>query len=280
MQFGVSIFPTDYSMDVGQLGRAVEERGFDALLFPEHTHIPTNRRSPWPGGPDLPKHYWHTIDPFVVSGVVAANTTRLRFGTGICLVVERDPITTAREVASADFVSGGRFLFGIGSGWNEEEMENHGTDPRQRFKLMRERMLAMKTIWSQDEPEFHGQFVNFDPIWQWPKPIQRPNPPVLVGGNGKRVLDRVLEYGDVWMPNHGRGPIEERIATLQQRAAAQGRSNIPVWVFGCPPHPEAVEQYIKAGVAECLFALPSAGADELLPRLDQWATLAGQYATA
>jgi probable F420-dependent oxidoreductase len=224
--------------------------------------------------------YRETLDPYLPLTAAAAATERILLGTGICLVVERDPITTAKEVATLDLLSGGRFLFGIGGGWNEEEMENHGTDPRQRFKLMRERMLAMKALWTQDEPEYHGEFVNFDPLWQWPKPIQKPHPPILVGGNGERVLDRVLEYGDVWMPNHGRSPIEERLATLRQRAAERGRGDIPTWVFGCPPQPDVVERYVRAGVAECLFGLPSAGADELLPLLDQWATLVEQFSTA
>ena len=153
MDFGVSIFPTDYSIDLPRLGREVEARGFDVLLFPEHTHIPASRRSPWPGGPELPRHYWHTVDPFVASAVVSQHTRRLRSGTGICLVVERDPITTAKEVASADLVSGGRFLFGVGGGWNLEEIENHRDDPHNRFKVMRERILAMKAIWTQDEPK-------------------------------------------------------------------------------------------------------------------------------
>ncbi|GAG52654.1 unnamed protein product, partial [marine sediment metagenome] len=160
MKFGVIMFPTDYAIGPGELARAVEERGFESLLFPEHTHIPTSRRTPWPGGAELPRDYSHTLDPFVASAAAAAATERLRIGTGICLVIERDPITLAKEVASLDFISGGRFLFGIGGGWNLEEMENHGTNPAQRWKLLRERVLAMKAIWAEDEAEFHGEFVN------------------------------------------------------------------------------------------------------------------------
>ncbi len=277
MQFGVSIFPTDYSMELAQLGREVEGHGFDVLFFPEHTHIPVSRLSPWPGGPNLPKNYWHTIDPFIASAIVSANTSRLRSGPGICLLVQRDPITTAREVASADFVSGGRLLFGIGGGWNLEDMANHGTDPSKRFKIMRERVLAMKKIWTEDEPEFHGAYVNFDPMWSWPKPIQKPHPPILIGGNGDRVLQRVAEYGDVWMPNHGRGSISERMIELNRMAAERGRGPIPVWVFTCPQTPEAIEQYQAAGVERCIFAMPSAGADEIVPLLDRLAELTSHF---
>ncbi len=165
MKFGITMFPTDYAIDVITLGRAVEERGFDSLWFPEHTHIPTSRRTPWPGGAELPREYSHTLDPFVALGAVAATTDRLLLGTGICLVIQRDPITLANEVASLDFLSGGRFLFGIGGGWNEEEMEDHGTDPKLRWKILRERVLAMKEIWTTDEAEFHGRFVDFEPTW-------------------------------------------------------------------------------------------------------------------
>ena len=280
MQFGVSIFPTDYSMDVGRLGRAVEERGFDALLFPEHTHIPVNRRSPWPGGPDLPKHYWHTVDPFVASGVLAASTTRLRFGTGICLVAERDPITTAREVASA------RLRFRRPLPVRDRRRLERGGDGEpwhrsaQRFKLMRERMLAMKAHMDAGRARISWRICQLRPDLAVAEADPEAPSTDSRGRQRRRVLDRVLEYGDVWMPNHGRGPIEERLATLRQRAAERGRGDIPTWVFGCPPRPDVVERYVRAGVAECLFGLPSAGADELLPLLDQWATLVEQFSTA
>jgi len=196
MNFGVTIFPTRYSIGPAELARAVEERGFESLFVPEHTHIPTSRRSPWPGGPDLPDEYRETLDPFLALTAAAGVTERLLLGTGICLVVERDPITTAKEVATLDLLSGGRFLFGIGGGWNREEMEHHGTDPARRFAVMRERVLAMKEIWTHDVAEFHGEHVDLDPLWQWPKPVQQPHPPVLVAGNGPGTLARVLEYGD------------------------------------------------------------------------------------
>src|SRR5438093_1752523 len=174
MNFGVTMFRTDYAIEPVTRGRAVEERGFDALFFPEHTHIPASRRTPWPGGTELPREYYHTYDPFVALAAVAATTTKLLLGTGICLVVERDPITLAKEVASLDMISNGRVILGIGGGWNEEEMENHGTNPKTRFGLMRERVKAMKEIWTKDDAEFHGKHVNFDHIWSWPKPVQKP----------------------------------------------------------------------------------------------------------
>src|ERR671918_2345309 len=235
MNFGVTMFPTRYSVGPAELARAVEERGFESLFFPEHTHIPTSRRSPWPGGADLPNEYRETFDPFLALTAAAAVTERLLVGTGICLVVERDPVTTAKEVASLDLLSGGRFLFGVGGGWNREEMENHGTDPRTRFRLLRERVLAMKAIWTEGEAEFHGEFVDFDPLWSWPKPVQRPHPPVLVGGNGPGVLDRVLEFGDGWMPNPSRGRIRDGMEELARRAEEAGRGPVPVTVFGARP---------------------------------------------
>src|SRR5919109_4158229 len=230
MKFGIAVFPTDDAADPGTIARLVEERGFESLFFPEHTHIPVSRRTPYPGGGDLPDMYARTHDPFVALTAAAMATERLLLATGICLVVERDPIITAKEVASLDHVSGGRFLFGVGAGWNEEEIENHGTDPRRRFGLMRERIEAMKAIWTQDEAEYHGRYVDFDPIWSWPKPVQKPHPPVLVGGLGSQVIDRAVAFGDEWMPNR-LGDEERflgRIAKLQQRASEAGRGPIPV----------------------------------------------------
>jgi probable F420-dependent oxidoreductase len=278
MNFGVYLFPTEYAINVVELGRALEERGFESLFVPEHTHIPTSRRTPWPGGADLPEEYKHILDPFVALGAVAAATSRLLLGTGICLVVERDPIVTAKEVATLDLLSGGRFLFGVGGGWNREEMEGHGTDPRTRFRLMRERILAMKTIWTEDEAEFHGDFVDFDPLWSWPKPVQRPHPPVIVGGNGPGVLDRVLEYGDGWMPNAGRGRVREGMAELARRAAEAGRGPIPVTLFGARPEPQTVDDYRAMGVERCLFAVPPKPAEDVLPLLDTYVELAAKCA--
>jgi len=275
MKIGITMFPTDYAIPPAELGRAVEDLGFESLWFPEHTHIPTSRRTPWPGGAPLPKEYWHTFDPFVALGAVAAVTKTLLIGTGICLVIERDPITLAKEVASVDFLSGGRFLFGIGGGWNEEEMENHGTRPTTRWNVLRERVLAMKEIWTKDEAEFHGRYVDFDPIWSWPKPVQRPHPPIWVGGQGPRTLERVVEFGDGWIPNRVRFEhLAGKIADLQALAKARGRGPLPVTVFGARPDAESIEGYAEAGVTRCLFVAPPAPAEIVLPLLRQWSAVA------
>ncbi|HMO53244.1 MAG TPA: LLM class F420-dependent oxidoreductase [Tepidiformaceae bacterium] len=277
MKYGVQMFPTDYAIPVTELGKACEDLGFESLFFPEHTHIPTSRRTPWPGGAELPKEYSHTLDPFVACGAVAGVTKNLKMGTGICLVMQRDPITLAKEVASVDFLSGGRFLFGIGGGWNEDEMENHGTKPTLRWKILRERILAMKEIWTNDEAEFHGQFVNFDPIWSWPKPAAKPHPPILIGGAGPRTLERVIEYGDGWMPIGGRSGaiLGEKIKELQQMAKDAGRGEIPVSVFGVPPSKEALENYAAMGVDRAIFGLRPEGAENVIPALKRYAEAAG-----
>jgi probable F420-dependent oxidoreductase len=263
------MFPTDYSIGIVDLARAAEDHGFESLWVPEHTHIPAERRTPWPGGAELPRDYSHALDPFVALGAAAAATTRLRLGTGVCLVIERDPITLAKEVATVDSLSNGRFLFGIGAGWNFEEMANHGTDPARRWSVLRERVLAMKQIWTQDEATFHGHHVNFDRIWQWPKPVQRPHPPIVVGGNGPHTLQRVLEYGDAWGPIIGRGPdLVQRMAELARMTAAAGRPPIPVTVFSLSSHdPMLVERFQAAGASRFVFGLPAAPAEHVLPIL-------------
>jgi probable F420-dependent oxidoreductase len=275
MDFGLTIFPTDYSIRPAELGRAAEDAGFEALLFAEHTHIPASLESQRPHGGELPRRYWHTLDPFVALTAVATVTERLRLGTGICLVVERDPITTAKEVASVDLLSNGRFEFGVGGGWNREEMRNHGTDPATRFALMRERIEAMKAIWSQEEATYHGKHVSFDRIWQWPKPVQQPHPPILVGGTGPNALDRVLAYGDVWMPNRVAEPadLKPRIAELRERA---GR-HFPVTYFGADPTDEFVSGLADAGVDRALLQLPDGDADTVLPLVEQYAELAARH---
>jgi probable F420-dependent oxidoreductase len=274
VRFGLTTFPTDYSIPPAELGRAAEAAGFETLLFAEHTHIPISRDTPTPRGGELPDKYWHTHDPFVALATVAEATTELRFGTGICLVVERDPITTAKAVASLDFLSGGRVDFGVGAGWNREEMRNHGTDPRRRFSIMRERVLAMKTIWAEDEPQFHGEHVDFDPVWSWPKPVQEPHPPILVGGIGEKVLDRVLDYGDEWMPNRAEPEdLAPRIAELRERA---GR-HVPVSYYAAPPEDAFIERLAEAGVDRALLDVPSESADTVLPLVERYAELAARH---
>ena len=276
MQYGVVMFPTDYAIRPDELARAVESRGFESLWVPEHTHIPASRRSPWPGGGPLPKEYWHTLDPFVALTAAAAATKRLRVGTGICLIIERDTITTAKEVASLDLLSGGRFLFGIGGGWNAEEMEDHGTAFKTRFQKMREQVLAMKEIWTKEEPQFRGDFVNFDPMWSYPKPVQKPNPPVLLGGESGYTLQRVVDFCEGWFPR-GRNPqaVFDGLADLAVRAGKAGRDmkTISVSVFGAAPDRAVLDRFAGAGVTRAIFRLPSEGRETVLPLLDQWTKL-------
>jgi probable F420-dependent oxidoreductase len=273
MKFGLSIFPTDYAIPVTELARAAEDLGFESLLFPEHTHIPVGRRTPYPGGGELPREYSHTLDPFVACAAAAAVTTNLKVGTGICLVMQRDPIVLAKEVASVDHLSGGRFLFGIGGGWNEDEMEDHGTKPSLRWKILRERIEAMKELWTQEEAEYHGEFVDFGPAWSWPKPVQQPSPPILMGGAGPRTLERVIEYGDEWMPIAGRSGdvLAAKIEELQEMAKAAGRAPIPVTIFGSGPSAAAVERFDAMGIHRVLFALRPGDTDDVLGQVKRYA---------
>ena len=274
MHLGVVMFPTEYAIRPDELARALEERGFESLWVPEHTHIPASRRSPWPGGADLPKDYWHAYDPFLALTAAAMATSRLRLGTGICLVIERDPIVTAKEVATLDRLSGGRLIFGIGGGWNAEEMEHHGTDFKKRWRVLRERVLAMKEIWTKEEAQFHGEFVNFDKIWSHPKPLQKPHPPILMGGDGATTFDRVIEFADGWMPlaRQGRNPVA-KIPELYRRAEKAGRDprSISVTIFFAKPDKPSVDVLRGAGVARAIFGLPSAGRETVLPILDSYA---------
>jgi len=265
MEFGVGYFPTHDGMAPGALAALVEERGLDALFFAEHTHIPASRESPWSGGSVLPRRYYHCYDLFVALTAAAAATSRLRVGSGVCLVVERDPIVTAKAVASVDHLSGGRFEFGIGAGWNREEMRNHGTDPRTRMALMRDRVLAMKAIWTQEEASYAGEFHSFDRIWSFPKPAQRPHPPVLVGGDGPTVLDRVLGYGDGWFPNYSPAAAE-RVPELRARADRP----IEVQFLSVPADPAVLERLRELGVRRASRWLPSGPRSVVEAALDRW----------
>lgn len=274
--FGVTMFPTDYSIQPVELARAVEERNLDSLFFPEHTHIPASRATPFPGGGDLPKMYWHTHDPFVALGACAAVTSTIKLGTGICLVIERDPITLAKEIASVDMISNGRFILGIGAGWNREEMENHGANYPRRWAEVREKVLAMKAIWSQDDAEYHGEFVNFDPIWSYPKPVQEGGPPIWIGANSDWVFDRLAEYGDGWMPIGGLGSGNmDKLNTAFDKA---GRSvnDLDMALFGAPTDIEKLKGRIDQGFDHLIFNLPSDGPDKVLPLLDKYAELKTQ----
>ena len=279
MKYGIAMFPTDYAIQADELAREMEARGFESLWLPEHTHIPASRRSPWPGGGDLPREYWHTLDPFVALGAAAAVTKTLMLGTGICLVIERDPITLAKEVASLDHISRGRVLFGIGGGWNAEEMEHHGTPFAERWKILRERIAAMKAIWTQDEAEFHGKYVNFDKLWSYPKPVQKPHPPILMGGAGPHARQRAADFDGHWMPIGGRAysePVAESIADFRARAEKAGRdpAAVTVSIFGVPPDETKLAALRDAGVARVAFFVPSAIADTVLPLLDGYAAIA------
>jgi probable F420-dependent oxidoreductase len=274
MKFGIAIFPTDLSIGVGELVREVEDRGFESFWVPEHTHIPVSRRSPYPGGTELPEYYKRTLDPFVALTVAAESSSRLLLGFGIVLMVERDPITTAKAVASLDLVSGGRVIFGVGGGWNLEEMENHGTDPKLRWRLLRERVLAMREIWTREEAEFHGEMVDFDPIWSWPKPVQDPLP-VYVGGNTENTLKRVITYGDGWIPNASRSRLVAQVPVFRKLCEESGRGHLPVTVYGTRPTAEAIAEYEELGVDRLVFWMPSRPRDEVLRELEAVTNLVG-----
>ena len=267
MDFGIGYFPTHDAMGPAALAQMIEEHGQESLFVAEHSHTPASRATPYPGG-ELPRKYNHTYDPFVALTAAAVVTSRLRIGTGICLVNERDPITTAKLVSSLDDLSGGRFEFGVGAGWNREEMRNHGTDPRTRMRLVAERVEAMKEIWTNDTASYHGEFVDFDEIWQWPKPAQRPHPPVLVGGGGPTVLDRVHAFGDARFPNWGEvvDDAEDRIAELHSRADRP----IDVMAMGVPADPAVLERCERLGMTRVVHWLPSNGQGPVEAALARW----------
>jgi probable F420-dependent oxidoreductase len=276
MDFGGAMFFTDYSMSPADLARELEARGFESVWAPEHSHIPLPRKSPFPSGGELPKQYYDAMDPFVSLTAAAAATKTIKIGTGVCLVIQRDPIQTAKLVASIDQVSGGRFLFGVGGGWNAEEMADHGTAFATRFKLMRERLEAMKAIWAEAKPEYHGEFVNFGPMMTWPKPVQKPHPPIIVGGMFPHAARRALRYGDGWIP-HMRRPeyedVTDFLSHFRQMAAEAGRdlAHVPVTLWGSAPELDRVKRHRDQGVSRVVVSLPAAGRDTVMPILDRWA---------
>ena len=277
MKFGITMFATDYAIPPHELAIEAENRGYESVWFPEHSHIPTSRKSPWPGGPDLPKWYYDTYDQFLALAAAAAVTKTIKLGTGVCLVVQRDAIYTAKEVATLDRISNGRFLFGIGGGWNAEEMADHGTtDFKGRFKLMRERIEAMKEIWGKSKPKYAGDLVKFDEMMQWPKPVQKPHPPIIVGGGMPHGARRAVAYGNGWMPIGGRGG--DTLAMLPQfhemlKIAGRERSEVPVTLFGVAMDGEALRRAQEAGVDRVVFGVPPEGRDKVLPLLDKGAAL-------
>jgi probable F420-dependent oxidoreductase len=278
MKLGLVTFPTEYSMRPDELGRVAEDLGFESLFFTEHTHIPAERTTPYPWGGEIGEEYYHTLDPFLALMSAAQATSTLMLGTGICLVAQRDPILLAKEVATLDVLSGDRVILGVGAGWNLEEMRNHGTDPGTRFKLMQERVEAMRTIWSEDEASYSGDYVSFDRIWQWPKPLQRPGPPVLVAGDGPHVLDRVLAFGDGWFPvTPDPAYLSRRIGDLNNLATASDpprKLPVTVYHFGGAVTPRLIEKYADAGVDRVLVDLPAAGPREVVPIVRQLSGLA------
>jgi probable F420-dependent oxidoreductase len=277
MRVGAFYFPTDYGINMAELAKALEDRGFDSLFVPEHTHIPASRKSPFPGGGELPKRYSHTHDPFVGLSFAAAATKKLKLGTGILLVPQHEPIVTAKAIASLDQLSGGRFIFGIGGGWNVEEMENHGAKYQTRFKQMREHVLAMKELWTKDEASYDGEFVKFDRVWSWPKPAQKPHPPVILGGETDHTLRRVIEYCDGWFPRpRGGFDVVKGVAHLHQMAEKAGRDpkTITTIVFGSANDAKVLESYDKASIQSALLAIPDESRDEILRYLDTIAPLA------
>ena len=276
MNIGVYIFPTEYSIPIVELACHLEDRGIESLFVPEHTHIPVSRRTPFPGGEPLPKEYSHTLDPFVALAAVASRTTTLRIGTGICLLIERDPIVTAKVVASLDHLSNGRFELGLGAGWNAEEMENHGTEFENRFRILVDRAKAMQKIWTQQEAHYDGEFVQFDPIWSWPKPVQKPHPPLLLGGETEHTLRRVVDFADGWFPRGNKLPDPSAgMDQLRHHADQSGRDmkSLSVTVFRASPDEGYLEKCRAAGITRVLLRVPSEGSDTVLPLLDEYAKL-------
>jgi probable F420-dependent oxidoreductase len=279
MRYGVTMFTTDVSIGIIDLARAVEERGLDSVWLPEHTHIPTSRRTPYPGGGDLPDAYRRCLDPFVALTAAAMAAPTIRIGTGILLVAQHDPIVAAKAAASVDLISGGRLSLGIGFGWNEDEMNDHGVDYRTRRARGREHVLAMRELWTKDEAAFDGEYVKIPPVWQWPKPVQRHGPPILVGGAaGPKLFEAIAEYGDGWIPIGGRG-LTNALPQLREAVASNGRDpdELEIVPFASIPDPGKLAHYESIGVTECVFQLPSAPADQVLPLLDKQAAIVAEF---
>jgi probable F420-dependent oxidoreductase len=278
MKIGAAMFFTDYSISSIELAQALEARGFESIWAPEHSHIPLTRKTPFAGGGELPKQYYDVMDPFVTLAAAAAATKTIKLGTGVCLVIQRDTIQTAKLVASIDQVSKGRFLFGIGGGWNQDEMEDHGTVYGTRFKKMREQVEAMKVIWSESKPEYHGEIVDLPPMMTWPKPVQKPHPPVIVGGMFPHAARRALRYADGWIP-HSRRPhyedVTDFLPQFRQMAAEAGRKleDVPVTVWGVQPDYDRLRRYEQQGVSRGVVQLAPEPAGKTLPILDRWAEL-------
>ena len=275
MEVGLSIFPTAASIHPVRLAKEAEARGFESLFFIEHTHIPASRRTPYPLGGELPSIYWQSYDPFVALAQAAAVTTQLRVGTGVCLVPEHHPLALAKRVASLDALSNGRFLFGIGAGWNAEELENHGVRFADRWAVTRESVLAMKAVWTQKDAAFHGRFVDFDAVWSEPKPVQKPHPPVLIGASSKYAVERVAEYADGWMPGNGTCDFAERLAQLDAACARAGRSrnSLDLTVFAAPPKSIELEKLAELGFNRAVLPLPTQDESKILSRLDGLASI-------
>jgi probable F420-dependent oxidoreductase len=279
VDIGLMIFPTDTTISPVELGREAESRGFESLWFPEHSHIPASRATPWggrEGAPPLPEFYWRTHDQFVALAAVAAVTERLKLGTGICLVAQRDPIWLAKEVASLDRISDGRFLFGIGYGWNKEELAHHGVRYGDRRDRLRESILAMRALWTEDEATFDGEHVSFSPSWAWPKPTQVPGPPVILGGDaGPKTAAHIAEFCDGWMPIGGRHALDTGLVQIRAACEARGRDpeEIHIGVFGAKPDRGFLEDLAAAGVRRAVLGLPQGDRDEVLAALDRYTEL-------
>lgn len=274
MKFGIATFVTDDGIDTASLARALEERGFESLLIAEHTHIPASRESPYPGGGELPQYYYRTLDPFVTLAAAAAVTSKIELFTGIALLIQRDPIITAKEAASIDLISGGRFVFGVGAGWNIEELRDHGTDPKTRGALLDERIEAIKAIWTAEPAEYHGKYVDFPPAYSRPKPVRQPHPPIFVGGNSNATVKRVIRHDAGWVANPL--PVEQLTQRVDQLREGAGH-NIPLAMFGTPNDPDYWRAADDLGFGQLALLLPTRPRDESLRLLDEYAALVKQY---